>query len=335
MKKFLALFRARNREFLRDTGTLAWNFLFPFLVIAAVAVAFSGSGRDLYKVGVLGQETAQGAGKEFLKTRFVQFVPLMDLASALEKVRRHQYDLVVDFRGQPRFWVNESNPKGYFLERMLAGGDGESPLKRAVLSGREIRYVDWLLPGVLAMNIMFSCLFGVGYVIVRYRKGGILRRFKVAPITTFHFITAQVVSRWILVMMVTAILFFGAYWSLDVFVVGSIWNLFLVFGLGSFCLIALGLLVASRTSNQELAGGFLNMVSWPMMFLSGVWFSLEGSPTWLVWFAKILPLTHLIDAARGIMVDGAGLTDVGTPLAVLGLMSVIFLLVGAWLFRWE
>ena len=341
MKKFLALFHARNREFLRDTGTLAWNFLFPFLAIVAVGVAFSGTGRDLYKVGVIGQGQEGSPAAEFLSTRYVQFVQVGDLEKAQEKVQRHQLDLLLDLRGAPRYWVNETNPKGYTLERMLptsvSGQSRETKpaFARQVLSGREIRYVDWLLPGVLGMNMMFSCLFGVGYVIVRYRKGGILRRFKVTPINAVHFITAQVASRWILVMAVNLILFFGSYWLLDLYVVGTFFELFVVFGVGAFNLIALGLLIASRTSSQELAGGLLNFAIWPMMFLSGVWFSLEGSPQWLITLARVFPLTHMIDAARAIMVDGAGLGDVLGPLGILGAMSVVFIVVGAWAFRWD
>jgi len=243
---------------------------------------------------------------------------------------------VLDVRTHPKYWVNETNPKGYFLEKVLAGAAEErAGISREVLTGREIRYVDWLLPGILGMNMMFSCLFGVGYVIVRYRKGGILRRFKVVPIHAIHFITAQVASRWVLAMAITIVLFWGSVLTLDIYVVGSIWELFVVFGLGAFCLIALGLLIATRTSSEELAGGLLNFASWPMMFLSGVWFSLEGSPDWLVLLAKGLPLTPLVDAARAIMVDGATLVEVTGELTTLAGMSLVFLLLGGWLFRWE
>ena len=141
--------------------------------------------------------------------------------------------------------------------------------------------------------------------------------------------------RLLLVMVITAVLFFGSDLVLDFYVLGSRLSLFLVFALGAFCLIALGLVVASRTHSQELAGGLLNLAIWPMMFLSEVWFSLEGSNPWLVRFAQIFPLTHLITASRRIMVDGAGLFDVWPQIAVLTGMSLAFLALGATLFRWE
>jgi ABC-2 type transport system permease protein len=108
-----------------------------------------------------------------------------------------------------------------------------------------------------------------------------------------------------------------------------------VFALGAICQIALGVLLAARTSNEELAGGLLNLVTWPMMFLSGIWFSLEGSAPWIVRLSRIFPLTHLIDAARAIMVDGAPLAAVWPQLAWLGAMTAAFLAAGALLFRWE
>lgn len=336
MKIFFALLIARNKEFLRDRATLAWNFAFPFMVIFGLALVFSGSERDLYKVGVVGPRDAVPPSIQvFLDTSFIRFIPAEDLKPVLEKVRRHRLDMALDLRGEPRFWINESNPNGYFLERVLGGSGGTSPYRKEVLEGREIRYIDWLLPGVLAMNMMFSCLFGVGYVIVRYRKGGILRRLKATPVTAFHFLSAQVVSRLGLVMFVTVVLFVGTDLILDFYIVGSLLNLFLVFALGAVCLISLGLVISARTQSQELAGGLLNMATWPMMFLSGVWFSLEGSNPWLIHLAQIFPLTHVIDAARAIMVDGAGLADITPQIGLLAGMSLAFLTLGSWLFRWE
>lgn len=363
MRAFLALVIARNREFLRDRSVLAWNLLFPFLAVFALAVIFSGNGRDLYKVALVGMdngpvaesaaggipdptpgsngkldrmgENAHPAVRAFLATRYIQFVPVPDLKTAQNKVAHHQYDMMVDVSGAPRYWVNASNPKGYFLERVLWSAGTRNGFQRQVLEGREIRYVDWLLPGILAMNIMFGCLWGVGYVIVRYRKGQILRRFKASPVTALQFISSQITSRLILVMFVTTVLFFGMDLVLDFFRLGSLVDLFLVFALGAICLISLSILIASRTHNQELAGGLLNLASWPMMFLSGVWFSLEGSPQWLIYIAKAFPLTHLIGAARKIVLDGATLTGVLPELAIMTAMTVAFLLLGSLLFRWE
>jgi ABC-type multidrug transport system permease subunit len=122
---------------------------------------------------------------------------------------------------------------------------------------------------------------------------------------------------------------------LDFTVVGSWLDLLVVFVVGAFCMIALGLLFASRTASEELAGGVINLATWPMMFLGGVWFSLDGSPQWVRNAAHALPLTHLIEASRAIVNDGVGLADVMPSLTYLAIASVVFLLAGSLMFRWE
>jgi ABC-2 type transport system permease protein len=129
------------------------------------------------------------------------------------------------------------------------------------------------------------------------------------------------------------------YIGLDLFVEfrmhGSYFNLFLVFVLGGINLICCGLVVAARISSEEVANGVLNMFSWPMMFLSGFWFSLEGAHPLMQKFALLLPLTHVTEAAREVMIDGASLFDIADHLLLLGLSSIILLWIGARIFRWE
>ncbi len=115
---------------------------------------------------------------------------------------------------------------------------------------------------------------------------------------------------------------------------GSYWNLLLVLVLGAFTLIALSLLVAARVSSEELAGGLLNLLTWPMMVLSGVWFSMEGTNPFMQALSQLSPLTHMLAAARAIMLDGANLADISVHLLVLAGMSVVFLAIGAATFKW-
>jgi ABC-2 type transport system permease protein len=100
-------------------------------------------------------------------------------------------------------------------------------------------------------------------------------------------------------------------------------------------MIALGLTIASRFASEELVGGLLNLLTWPMMLLSGIWFSLEGSPRWVQWVANIFPLTHLLQASRAIMLDGAGAVAIAPDLIYLSITAVAFLIFGAWSFRWR
>ena len=219
------------------------------------------------------------------------------------------------------------------LEQLFAGAGGAS-LQRELVKGDPIRYVDWVVPGLLGMNMMFSCLFGLGYVVVRYRKSGYLKRLNATPLTALEFVTAQLISRLVLILGITAGMFLVMDQLLDFRVDGSLWLLLLVASAGAMAMTAMGLVVAARVASEELAGGLLNLVSWPMMLLSGVFYSLDGAPAAVQWLAQVFPLTHMLDAARAVMLDGAGVVAIAHHLLVLAAMAVGFLLIGAAGFRW-
>ena len=188
---------------------------------------------------------------------------------------------------------------------------------------------------ILGMNMMFSCLFGVGYVIVRYRKNAVLKRLKATPLSALEFVSAQLVSRLFIVIFLSSVVYIGCNLFFDFYMLGSYFDLLIIAVLGAFSLITLGLLVASRSKSEELIGGLLNLSSWPMMLLSGVWFSLEGAPDMVKVFADFLPLTHLVAGARKIITEGATLTDISYHVSVLLVMSAVFLTLGAYLFSWN
>ena len=335
-ERIYAIFRARNLEFVRDRGSMAWNIVLPIGLVFGLSFVFSSEGRPEYTVGVLGDTIAQDAATAhpFLQTRYIDFVAVADVDEGQRKIARHQLDLLLDL-GQPqRYWVNPNSPKGYFAElALLEATDGA--IDKQQISGEPVGYVDWVLPGILGMNMMFSCLFGVGYVVVRYRKNGFLKRLGATPLRAIEFVVAQVASRLVLIMSITTFVFIGTTYLLGIRMDGSYALLFLVALIGAMALISLGLLVASRVTSEELAGGLLNLVTWPMMLMSGVWFSLEGADAWVRDIALVFPLTHLLDAARSIMIDGAGLANIASPvLSMLG-MSAAYLVSAAFLFRWR
>lgn len=338
LRRYLALLHCRNLEFLRDRGTFGWNVVLPLMLVLGIGFAFSGQGRPLFKVGVLAPPgvSAAAAAAPHLGTQYIQFLAVDDPVAAATKVERHQLDMVIDLRDPAalEYWVNSTSPRGYALERMLDGGHPPG-WKRAAISGREVRYVDWLVPGVLGMNMMFSCLFGVGYVIVRYRKSGYLKRLYATPLTAFEFLAAQVTSRLMLTLSITVVVFAATHALLHFYMLGRWLDLLVIAALGAVSLISLGLLVASRVTSEELAGGLLNLLTWPMMLLSGVWFSMEGTPQPLQWVAQLLPLTHMLDAARAVMLDGKTLADLWPHLLALAGIGAGSLALGSWWFRWR
>lgn len=334
--RIYALFVARNLEFMRDRSALAWSVLLPVVIIFVFAYAFTEDNPEKFKVGLVADSALQDVAAKFRDTRYIKFIDFDEAEANLHKVERHQIDLLFDADGD-RYWVNRTSPNGYIVEKLLIGAyaDSTTPLRKILVEGDEVRYIDWVIPGVIGMNIMFGSLFGIGFVIVRYRKFGVLKRLSATPVTAMEFLSAQILSRLLLLVVVNLVIFIGMDLFVDFRMHGSYFNLLLVFVLGCVNLICCGLVVAARISSEEVANGVLNLFSWPMMFLSGVWFSLEGAHPLMQKFALLLPLTHVTAAAREIMIDGAGIIDIADHLLALGISSVILLWIGARIFRWE
>jgi ABC-2 type transport system permease protein len=332
IKRLAAVWHARNLEFVRDRSTMIFTLLLPIMLVIGMGFVFSGKERPLFKIGVVATSIDKQA-HPFLRERYVEFVPVLSEAEGIRKVTHQQIDLLLDLHGTPRYWVNTDSPKGYISEKLLLASAAGA--QRQPVTGAALRYVDYLFPGILGMNMMFSCLFGVGYVVLRYRKSGFLKRLHATPLTAFEFLSAQVLSRLALILFVTGVLYLGIGTIIHFHAVGSLLLLLLVAVLGALSMVALGLTIAARFSSEELVGGLLNLLTWPMMLLSGIWFSLEGSPQWVRWVAGIFPLTHILDAARAIMLDGAGVGQIAAHLVYLTVTAVVFLAFGAWSFRWR
>jgi ABC-2 type transport system permease protein len=312
---------------------LIWTFVFPFLVILGFAFGISGSEQALFKVGTIGSNSEMA---EFMKTPGLEFIDETQGYQSLHvrKVERHQLDLLVDASAH-RYWVNSDSVKGATVERLLLASSKGLQLERAPVSGAEIRYVHWLIPGILAMNMMFNALFGVGYTIVRYRKNGVLKRLRATPVTAFQFLASQLVSRLFILLATSGVVLAGAYFIVRFPIRGSLVDLVLFFMVGAMSLVSMGLVVAARISTEELAEGILNIMTWPMMFLSGIWFSLEGAKPAILKFAQLLPLTHIVDGSRAILLDGATLAQVFPQMMVLAAIGFVGLVVGSLVFRWS
>ncbi|MGD1971000.1 MAG: ABC transporter permease [Desulfobacterales bacterium] len=346
LKRLWAILKARNLEFFRDKSAFGWNFIFPFLLVAGFGIIFGGKAYTEYKIGVFPAESAQipmaalDIPQRFKEMNHLKFIGFQNAAEGLRKLKHQRIDFLLKIGQEPhQYWVSDSSPKGYVVEQMFKASlippDSQPNAEKKEIQGSAIRYIDWLFPGILAMNMMFSALWGVGYVVVRYRKNGVLKRLKVTPLTAFEYITAQAISRIFLLMFTLMVVWTGCDLIFSFDVQGSYLDLFFVFFLGSLSLTSLGLVLASRGTSEEFTTGILNFISWPMMFLSEVWFSMEGAPAWVKTFAKIFPLTHMLTAARKVMHEGAGLIQISPEIIVLSLMTLGFLGLGASLFSWN
>ena len=171
---------------------MIFTLLLPIVLVVGMSFVFGGKERPLFKIGVIAA-TIDKQAHPFLRERYVDFVPIAGRGAGIQKVSRQQLDLLLDLHGAPRYWVNTTSPKGYIVEKLLL--ESAPSAHRQPVTGDAVRYVDYLFPGILGMNLMFSCLFGVGYVVLRYRKNGFLKRLHATPLTAFEFLTAQVLSR--------------------------------------------------------------------------------------------------------------------------------------------
>ncbi len=343
LQRMWAIFQARNAEFFRDRAAFGWNFAFPLLIIIGFGFIFEGREFKQFQVGVFPPEAIADLSRTSIPTalhndRHIIFLPMIDQREGEVKLAHHKIDLLIDALSPTNaYWINTSSPNGSLAERVYLASfmAGKSPPEKGVTSGPQVRYIDWLMPGILAMNMMFSALWGVGYVIVRYRKNGTLKRLKATPLTALEYLTAQMLSRIFLLMFTLCVVWIGADFIFHFQMLGSKLLLLFVFFLGGLNLCSIGLILASRGTSEEFTSGILNFISWPMMFLSEVWFSLEGSPQAVQDFARLFPLTHLLTAARRIMNEGGGLADIQFECIILTVSTMICLAIAALLFSWN
>ena len=335
IQRILAILHARNLEFLRDKATLGWNVAMPLLLVAGMAAIFSGGDRAAYKVALVqAEQEINTAAHPYLETRYFDFIA-MDQEQAIQQVANHQLDLALDLNAGT-YWINPESPGGYFAERLLEASSENGAWLRQPASGDPDH-----LRG-LADSGNPGHEHHVQLPVRRRLRGGAVPQERLpeapesdTPLRPVEFMSAQILSRLLLAIFVTLLLYGATRLLLDVRMEGSGLALFLVAVLASISLVSIGLAMAARVTSEELAGGLLNLVTWPMMLLSGVWFSLAGAPQWVQQLSNIFPLTHALTAARDIMLYGAGLGDVLPQLAILAGITAAFLTVGATMFRWR
>lgn len=344
IQRIWALFVARNHEFFRDKAAFGWNFAFPFLLIVGIGLIFNHKELQQFKIGVfpVSSETVNFGEttipKPFYDDDQLTFIPLANYEEGELKLSHHKIDLLLDGNStRHAYWINDSSPNGVLAEKIFIASflDGKKVAVKQLIKGEQIRYIDWLFPGILAMNMMFSALWGVGYVVVRYRKNGTLKRLKATPLTAFEYLTAQMLSRIFLLMFTLAIVWIGADLIFNFQMQGSYLLLAFIFLLGGLNLSSIGLILAARGTSEEFTSGVLNFISLPMMFLSEVWFSLEGAPHWVQMLSDLFPLTHLLRAARAVMGEAATFQQVRWECGILFFSTLVFLFIAARIFSWN
>ena len=214
------------------------------------------------------------------------------------------------------------------------GGGFSAPLTFESVESRDLGYIDFLVPGIVGMTVMQLGLFGVAFGFVQLKRTGALRRLFATPTSPAYFLSAQVASRLVLGYIQVAILIgIGILFGLQMF--GSWLVLAVITGLALLIFLAVGFAVAGWAKNEDQAAPVANLISLPMLFLSGVFFPRDAMPDFLRSITQFMPLTYVNEALRGVVNDGAGLADLGPQLLGMGVWAVITFVIAVRLFKWE
>ena len=331
----------RTKEFIRETEAVFWVFVFPFLLCFALGLAFRDKPADRIPVGV-----QEGPGAAQLMSQLSRSPVLLPRAySALAgktALRTGKISLLVVSAAPLVYELDPTRPDARAARLEVNDTLERASGRRDLLQAKDVpvkeigsRYIDFLVPGLLGMNLMGTGMWGIGFVIVGARTRKVLKRLIATPMRKSDYLLAQLLYRLaFLVVEVAAFLLFG-WLAFGVVTRGSYALLSIVSLAGGFTFSGLGLLCASRARTIEAVSGLVNLVMLPMWLLSGVFFSSERFPDAAQPYIHALPLTALNDALRAVMNEGKGLADVAPQIAILMIWGVVSFAIALKIFRWK
>ncbi len=345
LRAFLALCQARLREYYREPEVLFWGFVFPLLLSSALAVAFRDRPASPSRAVVLERPGAERVLAALEQAPLVR-AETEDDARAATALRMGRADVVVVPPAAPggalAYRLDPSRPEADVARARVDDALQRAAGRKDPLRSHEVkvsepggRYVDFLVPGLIGMNLMSAGMWGVGYVLVDMRIKKLLRRLLATPMRASDFMAAQMATRVVFTVVEVGFLLAFGRLALGVPVRGSLATVMGIGLLGALCFAGLGLAVASRARKIETVSGLMNLVMLPMFVGSGVFFSVERFPQAVQPVLRLLPLTALNDALRAVTLEGADLASQATRIGILLAWSGLSFLVGLKLFRWS
>ncbi|HEX4439575.1 MAG TPA: ABC transporter permease [Thermoanaerobaculia bacterium] len=339
-----ALTKARILEFLREPEALFWVFAFPIIMAVVLGFAFRDHPPDPVPVGVVAGPSAKELEAALQKGGAVKPLEYATLADGREKLRTGRIALLVEDAPGPGlvYHFDPTRPDARLARlevdeaiQTARGRRDPSPAKDERVHEKGSRYIDFLLPGILGLNLMGTGIWGIGFSIVNARLRKTLKLMVATPMRKSDYLLAQMLSRFVfLVVEVAVILVFGVL-AFQVPIRGSLGALLAVIVMGALSFAGIGLLVVSRAKTLEAASGLMNLVMVPMWLLSGVFFSSERFPNAVQPLIRALPLTAINDALRAIMLEGRGLASLPVELAVIALWGLVGFGIALRIFRWQ
>lgn len=336
---------ARMKELGREPEVVFWVFGFPLLLALGLGIAFRNKPADITSIAIVESPGAQHALNLIQRSprRSSIRAELLDQAQALKGFRLGKYDLVVevDSAGNFKYVFDPARPESVLSkaevdETLQTAAGRQNPLSTssAVSSEPGSRYIDFLIPGLIGMNVMNAAMWGIGFAIVDMRQRKLLKRFVATPMRRSDFMLALASSRLLLMITEVGLLLGFGVLVFHMRVLGSVVVILLIGAIGALGFAGIGLLTASRAQKIESVSGLINVVMMPMWIFSGVFFSYERFPAVIQPLIKALPLTALNDALRATILEGASLPAQTGRLMILALWGgVSFVLALKW-FRW-
>ncbi len=335
------LTRARVLELVREPEAVFWVFVFPIVLAAILGLAFRSRPPEALPVAVVAGPHAEARAAALSAGSDLE-PSIRSEADARQALARGRVVLVVSADDPPTYSYDPTQPESRAarlavdaaLQRAAGRRDAFIPA-RAELTQPGTRYVDFLVPGLLGMNLMGTGMWGIGFALVVARNGNLLKRLVAAPARRSHVLGAQLTSRLIFLIPEAGALLLFAYLALGVPLRGSILLLVGISFLGALAFSGLGLLAAARPRTIEGVSGIMNLVMVPMWIFSGIFFSTERFPAAMQPFVQALPLTALNDALRGVMLEGSGLVPLVPELALLATWGAVSFALAVKFFRWQ
>jgi ABC-type multidrug transport system permease subunit len=371
-KQLGQLIKALFKEIIREPGVLFWGILFPILMSLGLGIAFTKKADVIRKVGVVqtsGQEgqlpspllsffenncqknPQQGKSayrwKLYLKNEklgnSIFYFYEMDWDEAMMQLKRGTVNVVInDQENEPEYHFDPGNADAqltYIKLNSVIGKGKIMPSEGAEnvepLTVKGTRYIDFLVPGLITMGVMMSSMWGISYGLIEKRSKKLLRRFVATPMKKSHFLFAQVSVRVIMNFVESLVLLIFSMIVFRIAIQGNITALLLMFLAGNFAFAGIAIFASSHTSNTEVGNGLINAVVFPMMILSGIFFSYHNFPDWSIKIIQALPLTIMTDGIRGIFNEGEGFRQVTIPILILFGTGALFFAAGLKIFKWH